>query len=76
MKKDNFNAINEMRNMLGTVKKLTLESFIMPEEDVAAEQGEREIPAESHADEHKMQREVEMPKYNDEVKQHRRVIRL
>lgn len=33
MKKDNFSAINEIREMLGTTKKLTLESFIMPEED-------------------------------------------
>ena len=33
MKRDNFSAINEIRDMLGTTKKLTLESFIMPEED-------------------------------------------
>ena len=35
MKKDNFSAINEIREMLGTTKKLTLESFIMPDEDVS-----------------------------------------
>lgn len=33
MKRDNISAINEIREMLGTTKKLTLESFIMPEED-------------------------------------------
>lgn len=33
MKRDNFSAINELREMLGTTKKLALESFIMPEED-------------------------------------------
>lgn len=33
MKRDNYSAINELREMLGTTKKLTLESFIMPEED-------------------------------------------
>lgn len=33
MKRDNFSAINELREMLGTTKKLTLESFIMPDED-------------------------------------------
>lgn len=31
--KDNFGAINEMRNSLNKIKKLTLESFIMPEEE-------------------------------------------
>lgn len=31
--KDNFSAINEIREMLGTTKKITLESFIMPEEE-------------------------------------------
>ena len=35
MKRDNFSAINEIREMLGTTKKLTLESFIMPDEDVS-----------------------------------------
>ena len=35
MKKDNFSAINEIREMLGTTKKLTLESFIMPDEDAS-----------------------------------------
>ena len=35
MKKDNFSAINEIREMLGTTKKLTFESFIMPDEDVS-----------------------------------------
>ena len=35
MKKDNFSAINEIREMLGTTKKLTLESFIMPDEDTS-----------------------------------------
>ena len=33
MKRDNFSAINELREMLGTTKKLALESFIMSEED-------------------------------------------
>ena len=33
MKRDNFSAINELREMLGMTKKLTLESFIMPEEE-------------------------------------------
>lgn len=32
-KKDNFGAINEMRKMLSETKKLTLENFIMPEEE-------------------------------------------
>lgn len=31
--KDNFGAINEMRNSLNKIKKLTLESFIMPEKE-------------------------------------------
>lgn len=31
--RDNFSAINEMRENLGKIKKLTLEHFIMPEED-------------------------------------------
>ena len=31
MKRDNISAINEIREMLGTTKKLTLESFIMPD---------------------------------------------
>ena len=35
MKRDNFSAINEIREMLGTTKKLTLESFIMPDEDAS-----------------------------------------
>ena len=35
MKRTNFSAINEIREMLGTTKKLTLESFIMPDEDVS-----------------------------------------
>ena len=35
MKRTNFAAINEIREMLGTTKKLTLESFIMPDEDVS-----------------------------------------
>ena len=35
MKRDNFSAINEIREMLGTTKKLTLEGFIMPDEDVS-----------------------------------------
>ena len=40
--KDNFGAINEMRNSLNKIKKLTLESFIMPEkeeETYGAEEG-------------------------------------
>lgn len=39
--KDNFGAINEMRNSLNKIKKLTLESFIMPEEEetYGAEEG-------------------------------------
>jgi len=32
-RRDNFSAINEMRNNLGKIKKLTLESYIMPEKD-------------------------------------------
>ena len=32
-KKDNFPAIDEMRKMLTETKRLTLENFIMPEED-------------------------------------------
>ena len=32
-KRDNFAEINEMRKMLSEVKSLTLENFIMPEED-------------------------------------------
>ena len=35
MKRNNFAAINEIREMLGTTKKLTLESFIMPDEDAS-----------------------------------------
>ena len=35
MKRDNFSAINEIREMLGTTKKLTLEGFIMPDEDAS-----------------------------------------
>ena len=35
MKRDHFSAINEIREMLGTTKKLTLEGFIMPDEDVS-----------------------------------------
>ena len=35
MKRDNISAINEIREMLGTTKKLTLESFIMPEKDAS-----------------------------------------
>lgn len=35
MKRTNFAAINEIRKMLGTTKKLTLESFIMPDEDAS-----------------------------------------
>jgi hypothetical protein len=35
MKRDNFPAINELREMLGTTKKLTFESFIMPEKDAS-----------------------------------------
>lgn len=37
--KDNFGAINEMRNSLNKIKKLTLESFIMPEEETYGEEG-------------------------------------
>ena len=39
--KDNFGAINEMRNSLNKIKNLTLESFIMPEEEetYGAEEG-------------------------------------
>ena len=33
MKRDNISAINEIREMLGTTKKLTFESFIMPDKD-------------------------------------------
>ena len=33
-RKDNYSAINEIKKMLGTTKKLTLEGFIMPDEDV------------------------------------------
>ena len=41
--KDNFGAINEMRNSLNKIKKLTLESFIMPEEEETyAEEGVRQ----------------------------------
>lgn len=36
--KDNFGAINEMRNSLNKIKKLTLESFIMPEEETYGEE--------------------------------------
>ena len=32
-KRDNFAEINEMRKILSEVKSLTLENFIMPEED-------------------------------------------
>lgn len=51
MKKDNFSAINEIRDMLGTTKKLTLESFIMPDEDasyaeVAPQDNVEELPKE------------------------------
>lgn len=46
MRKDNFAAINEMKQMLGTVKKLTLESFIMPEEDTSYDEETPEVPAE------------------------------
>lgn len=43
MKRDNFSAINEIREMLGTTKKLTLESFIMTDED--ASYTEKEVQA-------------------------------
>ena len=51
MKRDNFSAINELREMLGMTKKLTLESFIMPEEDtsyaeVAPQDNVEELPKE------------------------------
>lgn len=41
-KRDNFAEINEMRKMLSEVKSLTLENFIMPEEDSF----EKEMPQE------------------------------
>ena len=46
-KRDNFAAIDEMRKMLGVVKKQTLNEFIMPEEDSFEEEyGEEEMPEE------------------------------
>ena len=32
-KKDNYNAVNELRKMLNETKKQTLKEFVMPEED-------------------------------------------
>lgn len=43
-RRDNFDAINEMRESIGKIKKLTLEHFIMPGEDDAPY--EREEPVE------------------------------
>lgn len=44
-RKDNYNEVNELRNTLSKIKKLTLESFIMPEEDSFEEEdyGDEEI---------------------------------
>lgn len=43
-KRDNFSAIDEMRKMLTETKRLTLESFIMPEDDsFEDEYGDEEI---------------------------------
>ena len=41
-KRDNFAEINEMRKMLSEVKSLTLENFIMPEEDSFEEETPQE----------------------------------
>ena len=45
-RRDNFSAINEMRQMLSEVKNLTLENFIMPEEHSF----EEEMPVEDDVD--------------------------
>lgn len=68
-KKDNFPAINEMRKMLGTTKKLVLENFIMPEEDETDEYGD--TSAEERVPEQPRQKsEVvdDVPQYSKEVK--------
>ena len=53
-KRDNFAEINEMRKMLSEVKSLTLENFIMPEEDSF----EEETPVE--ADNEEEVRQIQM----------------
>ena len=50
-KRDNFAEINEMRKMLSEVKSLTLENFIMPEEDSF----EEETPVEADNEEKGLQ---------------------
>ena len=50
-KRDNFAEINEMRKMLSEVKSLTLENFIMPEEDSF----EEETPVEADNEEEVLQ---------------------
>ena len=51
-KRDNFAEINEMRKMLSEVKSLTLENFIMPEEDSF----EEETPIEADNEEEVLHR--------------------
>ena len=50
---DNMREINEMRNMLSGIKKLTLENFIMPEEgdEEEGEYGDEEQPQSAPMDE-------------------------
>lgn len=50
MKRDNYSAINEIKKMLGTTKKLTLEGFIMPDEDVPYDEDGQSEEFETHQD--------------------------
>ncbi len=62
--KDNFAAINEMRKMLHETKKLTLEGFIMPEEESSFEEetpkhdGEEEIVRTQQSDMSNIEKEL------------------
>lgn len=69
-RKDNFRAINEMRKMLSTTKKLTLENFIMPEEDETPYEGEPSS-GEQRQEQAKKQESstVDVTEYSAEVEQ-------
>lgn len=56
-RRDNFKAIQEMRKLLRETKNLTLEGFIMPEEDDEEYYGDEEVL--------KQQPQNEMPKQNE-----------
>lgn len=71
MRKDNFKDVEELRNMLSETKRLTLEHYIIPEEDNSFEK--EEMPKENYNDFHEEENGNDVSGIEKELTQIRKI---